>query len=99
MSHYITDNNNINELYKYALDQSEYIIPEELFLNALFFNTAAALGLKNTRIVRDTAQGTKIIIPNFLAISLAKQGAGKDHSRNVTEEFFRPMFNKFERFA
>jgi hypothetical protein len=65
---------NIELLYEYALDQSEYILPKELYLNALFFNTAAAMGLKNIRIVRHTNRGEKLIIPNFFAISFATPG-------------------------
>jgi hypothetical protein len=86
---------NIEILYEYALDQSEYILPKELFLNALFFNTASALGLKRTRVVRSTNRGDKNIIPNYYGISFASSGVGKDHSNNIAKSIFDPMFKSF----
>ncbi len=99
MSHYIEEQPNILALYNYGLDQSEYLIPEELYLNALFFNTAAAMALKNIRVQRTTNRGTKVIIPNFFGISFGEQGIGKDHVRDITESIFKNMFIKFDRLA
>lgn len=61
-------------LYNWAQDQSEYILPKELFFNALFFNAACAMGLKNIRISRTTNSGEKLIIPNYYAISFVPSG-------------------------
>ena len=99
MKTYIESQRNINFLYKIALDKSEYIIPPELFLNALFFNTAAAMGLKRMKIKRKTNMEDKLIIPNFFGISMGPPGSGKDHSRNITQSFFAPMFAQFDRNA
>ncbi len=86
----------IELLYKFALDQSEYILPKEIFLNALFFNTASAMGLKNIRIIRMTNNGEKVIIPNYFGITFGGSGIGKDHSHNIARSFFKSMFDKFE---
>lgn len=64
----------LDTLYAWALDQSEYILPKELFFNALFFNTACAMGLKNIRIIRTTNSGQKSIIPTYYAISFVGSG-------------------------
>ena len=85
----------LDTLYAWALDQSEYILPKELFLNALFFNTACAMGLKNIRIVRTTNSGSKSIIPAYYAISFVGSGGGKNHSRDLTRILFEEPFNKF----
>lgn len=85
----------LDTLYAWALDQSEYILPRELFLNALFFNTACAMGLKNIRIVRTTNSGSKSIIPAYYAISFVGSGGGKNHSRDLTRILFEEPFNKF----
>ena len=82
-------------LYDWAQDQSEYILPKELFFNALFFNTAAAMGLKNIRISRTTNNGAKLIIPNYYAISFVPSGAGKNHSRDLSRMLFEDPFNKW----
>lgn len=86
----------IEMLYQWALDQSEYILPREIFYNALFFNTAAAMGLKNIRIRRATNRGDKIIIPNYIGITFAGSGIGKDHSNNIARSLYTTMFAKFE---
>ena len=86
----------IELLYNTALDSSEYILPKDLYLNALFFNTASAMGLKNIRIKRITNRGEKFIIPSYFAISFGESGMGKDHSRNLTEDLFRHQFERFE---
>ena len=86
-------------LYQVALDQSEYVLPKELYLNALFFQTAAAMGLKNIRIKRQTKTGDKLIIPSYIGISFAPAGAGKDHSKNLTEDIFKPLHESFNRAA
>lgn len=85
----------LDTLYAWALDQSEYILPKELFLNALFFNTACAMGLKNIRIVRTTNSGSKSIIPTYYAISFVGSGGGKNHSRDLSRILFEEPFNKF----
>ena len=85
----------LDTLYSWALDQSEYILPKELFLNALFFNTACAMGLKNIRIVRTTNSGSKSIIPTYYAISFVGSGGGKNHSRDLSRILFEEPFNKF----
>jgi hypothetical protein len=64
----------LETLYEWALDQSEYILPKELFYNALFFNTASAMGLRNIRISRTTNSGVKLTIPNYYAISFVPSG-------------------------
>jgi hypothetical protein len=64
----------LDTLYAWALDQSEYILPKELFFNALFFNTACHMGLRNVRISRTTNSGTKMTIPNYYAISFVPSG-------------------------
>ena len=61
-------------LYKYALDNSEYILIKEMFYSALFFNTAAAMALKNIKIVRKTNNRDKIIIPNYFGVTFAGSG-------------------------
>jgi len=61
-------------LYDWAQDQSEYILPRELFYNALFFNVASAMGLKNIRIARTTNSGKKLIIPNYYGVSFVPSG-------------------------
>lgn len=65
---------NINMLYEYAMDNSEYIMIKEMFLSALFFNTAAAMALKNIRIKRKSNNKDKIIIPNYFAVTFASSG-------------------------
>ena len=64
----------LETLYEWAQDQSEYILPKELFYNALFFNTASAMGLKNIRITRTTNSGVKSIIPNYYGVSFVPSG-------------------------
>jgi hypothetical protein len=85
----------LDTLYAWAQDQSEYILPKELFFNALFFNTAAAMGLKNIRISRTTNSGTKLIIPNYYAISFVPSGAGKNHSRDLSRMLFEDPFARW----
>lgn len=65
---------NINLLYEYAMDNSEYVMIKEMFLSALFFNTSAAMALKHIRIVRKTNNKDKIIIPNYFGITFAGSG-------------------------
>jgi len=88
---------NINILYKYALDNSEYILLKEMFFSALFFNTASAMALKNIRIVRKTNNKDKIIIPNYFGITFGNSGIGKNHSDNIAKSIYREMNQKFER--
>ena len=65
---------NINLLYDYAMDNSEYVMIKEMFLSALFFNTSAAMALKKIRIIRKTNNKDKIIIPNYFGITFAGSG-------------------------
>ena len=65
---------NINMLYEYAMDNSEYIMIKEMFLSALFFNTASAMALRNIRIKRKSNNKDKIIIPNYFAVTFAGSG-------------------------
>ena len=87
---------NINMLYKYALDNSEYILIKEMFYSALFFNTAAAMALKNIKIVRKTNNRDKIIIPNYFGVTFGNSGVGKNHSDNISKTIFKEMYQKFE---
>lgn len=64
----------LDTLHEWAQDQSEYILPKELFFNALFFNAAAAMGLKNIRIIRTTNSGEKSIIPSYYGVSFVPSG-------------------------
>ena len=64
----------LDTLHDWAQDQSEYILPRELYFNALFFNTASAMGLRNIRIIRTTNSGEKTIIPNYYGISFVPSG-------------------------
>lgn len=83
----------IQKIYDYILDQSIYNVEPGIFYNALFYCTAAAMGIKNIRIVRHTNRGEKITIPNFMGITFAVSGAGKDHSMNKCEHLFYPKFD------
>ena len=65
---------NINMLYEYAMDNSEYIMIKEMFLSALFFNTASAMALRNIRIKRKSNNKDKIIVPNYFAVTFAGSG-------------------------
>ena len=65
---------NINMLYEYAMDNSEYIMIKEMFFSALFFNTASAMALRNIRIKRKSNNKDKIIIPNYFAVTFAGSG-------------------------
>ena len=65
---------NINMLYEYAMDNSEYVMIKEMFMSALFFNTAAAMALRNIRIKRKSNNKDKIILPNYFAITFAGSG-------------------------
>ena len=65
---------NINMLYEYAMDNSEYVMIKEMFMSALFFNTAAAMALRNIRIKRKSNNKDKIIIPNYFAVTFAGSG-------------------------
>ena len=65
---------NINMLYQYAMDNSEYVMIKEMFMSALFFNTAAAMALRNIRIKRKSNNKDKIILPNYFAITFAGSG-------------------------
>lgn len=85
----------LDTLYDWAQDQSEYILPKELFYNALFFNVACAMGLKNLRILRKTNSGEKEIIPNYYGISFVPSGAGKNHSRDLARKLFEDLFSAF----
>ncbi len=78
----------INKLYDYANDQSEYIIPKEMYLNALFFHTACAMGIPNIRIHRETNNGIKIIVPNYFGITFGPSGMGKDHANKLASKPF-----------
>lgn len=86
----------IDKLYEYALDQSEYILPKEIFLNALFFNAASAMAMKKIRIVRPTNKGDKVIIPNHYGVTFGNSGIGKDHSNNLAKSLFTTIFAAFE---
>ena len=74
---------------------AEYNFIPELLESTLFFNTACALQLKNTRITRETNKGTKYIIPNFMSIVLGAPGIGKDFSLELTSEPYQGMFDSF----
>jgi hypothetical protein len=89
----------IEMLYQWALDQSEYVLPREIFYNALFFNTAAAMGLRKIRVRRNTNRGEKITIPNFFGVTFGNSGIGKDHSNNLAKALFLTMFARFESVA
>ena len=65
---------NINMLYEYAMDNSEYIMIKEMFLSALFFNTSAAMALQNIRIKRKSNNKDKIIVPSYFAVTFAGSG-------------------------
>ena len=84
----------IDDIYEYILDQSIYTVEPGIFYNAFFYCTAAAMGIKNIRVVRSTNRGDKIIIPNYFGITFAVSGAGKDHSMNKTEQLYEVMFEK-----
>lgn len=84
----------IDDLYDYILDQSIYKVEEGIFYNALFYCTAAAMGIKNIRIRRSTNRGDKLVVPNYFGITFAVSGAGKDHSMNKCEHLFYPKFDK-----
>ena len=84
----------IDDLYDYILDQSIYIVGPGIFYNALFYCTASAMGIKNIRLRRSTNRGDKLTICNFMGISFAVSGAGKDHSMNKCEQLFYPKFDK-----
>ena len=86
---------NINMLYEYAMDNSEYIMIKEMFLSALFFNTASAMALRNIRIKRKSNNKDKIIIPNYFAVTFAGSGCGKNHSDSIARSIYKPMFEKF----
>ena len=64
----------IEMLYEYAQDNSEYNMIREMFYSALFFNTSAAMALKNIRIKRKSNNGDKFIIPNYFGITFANSG-------------------------
>ena len=82
---------NINMLYKYALDNSEYILLKEMFYSALFFNTAASMALKNIRIVRKTNNKDKIIIPNYFAITFAGSGCVDEETEFLTPKGWKKI--------
>lgn len=86
---------NINMLYQYAMDNSEYVMIKEMFMSALFFNTAAAMALRNIRIKRKSNNKDKIIIPNYFGITFSGSGSGKNHSDNIARSIYKPMFEKF----
>lgn len=90
---------NIEMLYKYALDNSEYVLLKEMFLNALFFHTASAMALKNIKIVRKTNNKDKIIIPNYFGITFGSSGIGKNHSDNVAKTIFTTQYKTFDSMA
>lgn len=84
--------NNIEMLYSYSLDQSQYLLPRELYMSALFFNAACAMGVSNIKIKRETNRGDKIIIPNYFGITFSKSGSGKNHALNLTRKIFDRAF-------
>ena len=90
---------NINLLYDYAMDNSEYVMIKEMFLSALFFNTSAAMALKKIRIIRKTNNKDKIIIPNYFGITFAGSGCGKNHSDNIAKSLFKDMHERFDALA
>lgn len=79
----------------YYQDNAQYIFDTSLLEAAMFFNTAAAIQMKNLRIVRETNHGPKSVIPNFFAIMLLPSGVGKNHAVKVTAEPFKQMFSNF----
>lgn len=95
----MNDIQNINMLYEYAQDNSEYNMIKEMFYSALFFNTSAAMALKNIRIKRKSNNGDKLIIPNYFGITFANSGCGKNHSDNIAKTLFKDSFRKFEAFS
>ena len=86
---------NINMLYEYAMDNSEYVMIKEMFMSALFFNTAAAMALRNIRIKRKSNNKDKIIIPNYFGVTFRNSGIGKNHSDNIARSIYKPIFEKF----
>ena len=86
---------NINMLYDYAMDNSEYIMIKEMFLSALFFNTSAAMALQNIRIKRKSNNKDKIIVPNYFGVTFGNSGIGKNHSDNIARSIYKQMFEKF----
>lgn len=84
----------IQMIYDYILDQSMYSVLPGVFLNALFYNTAAAIGAKRIFVERESNRGPKKIIPNYFGITFSISGAGKDHSLNKTTEIFGTFFDK-----
>lgn len=84
----------IDDLYEYILDQSMYKLEEGVFYNALFYCTAAAMGIKNIRMRRSTNRGDKLTICNYFGITFGVSGIGKDHSMNKAEHLFYPKFDR-----
>lgn len=89
----------IDLLYEYALDKSQYRLDKYVFLNALFFNVAVAISMKNIRLRRETNSGFKDIIPSYYGITFALSGAGKDHSHNLTSELFKDFHDTFSMYC
>jgi len=85
----------IDIMFDYFSDSGEYNFVTELLESTLFFNTAIAMQLKNTRIVRKTNRGDKLIIPNANFIIFGNPGIGKDFSLELTSEPFKEMFQSF----
>ena len=84
----------INKLLEYFQDKGEYIFPKEVLENALFFNTACLLGIYNIRLKRATNNGDKLIIPSYYGITFGSSGIGKNYSREITRQFFEPLFKR-----
>lgn len=85
----------IELMFDYFSDQAEYYFVPELLESTLFFNTAIAMQLKNTRIVRKTNRGNKLIIPNANFIIFGNPGIGKDFSLELTAEPYKDMFESY----
>ncbi|MCF6330989.1 MAG: hypothetical protein L3I99_05520 [Sulfurimonas sp.] len=85
----------IEMMFDYFQDMAEYNFIPELLESTLFFNTAIALQLKNTRIIRQTNRGAKNIIPNYMGIIFGNPGLGKDFSLELTSEPYETMFDTF----
>mgnify|MGYP003602091377 CR=1 FL=1 len=82
---------NINLLYDYAMDNSEYVMIKEMFLSALFFNTSAAMALKKIRIIRKTNNKDKIIIPNYFGITFAGSGCVDEETEFLTPKGWKKI--------
>ena len=86
----------IDLIYENIQNEGKYKVPPLLFLNSLFYITAAGLGFKKIKIKRITSFKEKMIMPNFAGISFASSGVGKNFVFNRTKELIEPFEEIFE---